>query len=200
MSALGRVGRPLGALAVLAVSSVLVSDQHIVRGETAVLQAVNGWPRVIGAPLEVVMQLGTLPAAMAITVLVAVITARPRATLALFLASLIAWRLDDVVKEVIERPRPEGHVDGLIVREETSGFGFPSGHTAVAFAVAAVLHPLLPGRWRWVPWVLASLVGVARLHVGVHWPMDLVGGAALGVAIGGAFGLLVADGYRRRRP
>ena len=38
-------GRPrLVALAVLAVSCVLVSDQHFVRGETAVLEAVNGWP------------------------------------------------------------------------------------------------------------------------------------------------------------
>jgi glycosyltransferase 2 family protein len=185
---------------VLAVSAAVVSDQHVARGETAVLLAVNGWPRIIGAPLEVVMQLGTLPAALAITVVVALVTARPRATLALLLASLVAWRLDDVLKEVIERPRPAGHVDDLVVREEAHGFGFPSGHTALAFAVAAVLHPLLPARWRWGPWVLASLVGIARLYVGVHWPMDLVGGAALGIAIGGACGLLVADGYRRRRP
>lgn len=197
---MGRAVRPLVALAVLAISCVLVSDQHVLRGETAVLEAVNGCPRAIGAPLEVVMQLGTLAAALAITVLVAVITGRPRATLALFVASLVAWRLDDVVKEVIERPRPEGLVDGLVVREDADGFGFPSGHTAVAFAVAAVLFQVLPARWRWIPFVLASLVAIARLYVGVHWPMDLVGGAALGLAIGGAGGLVVADGYRRRRP
>ncbi|MFL6205265.1 MAG: phosphatase PAP2 family protein [Acidimicrobiales bacterium] len=200
MPSLARAGRPLAGLIVLALSSALVSDQHYLRGETAILEAVNGWPRVVGAPLQVVMQLGTLGAAMVVTVTVAVVTARPRATIALFAASLIAWRLDDVVKELIERPRPEGLVDGLVVRDEAHGFGYPSGHTALAFAVAAVLHPLLPARVRWAPWVLASLVGIARLYVGVHWPMDLVGGAALGVAIGGAFGLLVADGYRRRRP
>jgi len=194
------VGRPLIGLLVLALGCVLVSDQHVVRGETAILLAVNGWPRLVGLPLEVVMQLGTLAAAMAITVLVAVITARPRATLALFAASLVAWRLDDLVKEVIERPRPEGLVDGLVVRDEAHGFGFPSGHTAVAFTMAAVLHPLLPPRVRWIPWALAAAVGLARLYVGVHWPMDAVGGAALGITIGGAFGLLVADGYRRRRP
>jgi undecaprenyl-diphosphatase len=194
------VGRPLIGLLVLALDCVLVSDQHVVRGETAILLAVNGWPRLVGLPLEVVMQLGTLAAAMAITVLVAVITARPRATLALFAASLVAWRLDDLVKEVIERPRPEGLVDGLVVRDEAHGFGFPSGHTAVAFTMAAVLHPLLPPRVRWIPWALAAAVGLARLYVGVHWPMDAVGGAALGITIGGAFGLLVADGYRRRRP
>ena len=42
-------------------------------------------------------------------------------------------------------------------------------------------------------------VGVARMYVGAHWPMDVVGGAALGIAIGGAAGVFVADGYRRRR-
>jgi undecaprenyl-diphosphatase len=191
--------RPVAGLAVLAISSVLVADQRILRGETAILEAVNAWPRAIGAPLEAVAPLGTLPAALAITVAVAFITGRPRATLALFVASLLAWRLDDVMKELIERPRPEGYVDGLVVREEAEGFGFPSGHTTMAFALAAVLHPILPARWRWVPWVLAALVGIARLYVGVHWPMDVVGGAALGVAIGGALGLLVADGYRRPR-
>jgi membrane-associated phospholipid phosphatase len=85
------------------------------------------------------------------------------------------------------------------VRDEAHGFGFPSGHTALAFAVAAVLHPLLPPRARWVVWLLAGAVGLARMYVGVHWPMDVVGGAALGLLIGGAAGLLVADDYRRRR-
>ena len=44
----------------LALSAMLVSDQRYVRGEVGVFEAVNGWPRWIGAPLEVVMQLGTL--------------------------------------------------------------------------------------------------------------------------------------------
>ena len=45
---------------------MLVSDQHYVRGEVAVFEAVNGWPRWVGAPLEVVMQLGTLAAAIVV--------------------------------------------------------------------------------------------------------------------------------------
>jgi undecaprenyl-diphosphatase len=43
---------------------------------------------------------------------------------------------------------------------------------------------LLPARWRWIPVVLAVLVALARVFVGVHFPLDVLGGAALGVAVG----------------
>ncbi len=196
---LPRLLRPGVATAVLGVSAVLVSGQRYVLGEGRAVEAVNDWPRWIGAPLEQSMGLGTLLAGLLLTAAVAVVTLRPRATAAVLLASLGAWRLDNVVKDVIERPRPPGVLHDLTVRAESDGFGFPSGHTSMAFAFAAVLHPLLPGRWRWVPWGLASAVGVARMYVGVHFPMDVVGGAALGIAVGGAAGLLVGGRYRHRR-
>jgi membrane-associated phospholipid phosphatase len=188
------------ALAVLGVSSLLVSEQRYVRGEGRVSEALNDWPRAIGEPLELTMPLGTLGAGLLLTALVAVVTLRPRATLAVLLASFVAWRLDNVLKDLIERPRPRAVLGGDIVLRDTgaTGFGFPSGHTTTAFALAAVLHPLLPGRWRWVAWLLAAAVGIARIYVGAHFPMDVIGGAALGVAIGGVAGLLVAGGYRRR--
>jgi undecaprenyl-diphosphatase len=197
---LPRFLRPGVAVAVLAVSALLVSGQRYVRGEGRIVEAVNDWPRWIGVPLEQSMGFGTLLAGLLLTAAVAVVTLRPRATAAVLLASLAAWRLDNVVKDVIERPRPASVLRGdVTVRAEADGFGFPSGHTTMAFALAAVLHPLLPGRWRWVPWGLAA-VGVARMYVGVHFPMDVLGGAALGIVVGGAAGLLVGSRYRRRRP
>jgi len=185
---------------VLGVSAVLVSEQRYIRGEGRVTEAVNDWPRAIGGPLELCMPLGTLGAGLVLTAVVAVVTLRPRATLAVLLASFAAWRLDNVLKEVIERPRPPAVLGSDITLRDGSatGWGFPSGHTTAAFALAAVLHPLLPGRWRWAPWLLATAVGVARIYVGAHFPMDVIGGVALGLVIGGVASLLVADGYRRR--
>jgi undecaprenyl-diphosphatase len=188
----------LGVIA-LVTGAILVSDQRYLPGEGAVVDAVNEWPRIVGMPLEVVMDLGTLFAGLLITAIVAVVTMPrgPRPTIAVGCAVVIAWRLDNVVKEIVERPRPPAVLDDLTVREASGGWGFPSGHTALAFALAAVLHPVLPPKLRWVPWALAACVGIARMYVGVHFPMDLVGGATLGIAIGAAAALLVG-GYGRR--
>jgi undecaprenyl-diphosphatase len=83
------------------------------------------------------------------------------------------------LKDWVERPRPTG----VRLRDHVGGYGFPSGHTAFAFAVAAVIAASLAGWWRAVPFVLAVVVGVARMHVGVHTPMDVVGGALCGGAV-----------------
>jgi undecaprenyl-diphosphatase len=57
---------------------------------------------------------------------------------------------------------------------------FPSGHTAVAFAAAVVLSWLVP---RAAPafFVLALAIGYSRIYIGVHWPLDVVGGAVTGL-------------------
>lgn len=178
--------------------SVLVSDQTFLRGEAAVLRAVNDIPTAWGWPLRIVMQLGTLWVAVGVVALVALATrARGVAPAAAVLVAVaVAFRLDNVLKDIIERPRPARVLEGLHVREAIGGFAFPSGHTTMAFALAASLHPSVVPRWRWALWALATAVGVARLHVGVHWPADIVGGAALGTAIGTAAWLLVSTALR----
>lgn len=186
------------SVALLAGLAVAVSDQTFLLGETAVLQAFNDVPTWIGWPSRIVMQLGTLWSALPLIAGVAWLVRDRRATLALVLATMVALRLDNVLKEIIDRPRPPRLVEGLHVRETISGHGFPSGHATMAFALAASVHPVVPRRWRWLPWTLALVVGLARMHVGVHWPADVVGGAALGTAIGSAAWLLVTATVGRR--
>ena len=59
-----------------------------------------------------------------------------------------------------------------------------SGHTTVAFACAAVLAPYLTRRWRVVGYALATAVALGRIVVGAHFPLDVVGGASLGLLLG----------------
>ncbi len=89
-------------------------------------------------------------------------------------------------KTQFRRPRPhrQEETPDRDVKVPASS-SFPSGHTATAFAFAvAVSHeyPLLT-----LPTMaLATVVGYARVHTGVHYPGDVVGGAMLGMGVGSA--------------
>jgi len=60
------------------------------------------------------------------------------------------------------------------------------------------LWTVLPGRWRWVPVGIATLNAIARVYLGAHNPLDVVGGGAIGVAVA-ALLIIAADVIRRRR-
>jgi undecaprenyl-diphosphatase len=125
------------------------------------------------------MQLGWFRIVPVVALVLAVIVRRWRPPVTLLLAGIVGWRLANLIKLTTERPRPTA-VEHL--RETAHGFGFPSGHATVSAAMATVIATLLP-RHRWIPFALAGVVGVARLYVGVHLPLDVVGGWALGVAV-----------------
>jgi undecaprenyl-diphosphatase len=79
--------------------------------------------------------------------------------------------------------------------------GFVSGHTTVAFAVATALLPVLPLRGRVIAYALATVVGIARIVYGEHFPLDVVGGAALGIMCGCVVDLvMLAVPSRAREP
>jgi membrane-associated phospholipid phosphatase len=111
----------------------------------------------------------------------------------LFGAGLAAWVLAKVVKEVAERGRPAALLPDVVVRGDWVGLGFPSGHVAVAFSLAMVADAYLRGAWRWAAWAVAAATGVMRMYTAAHLPLDVVGGAGLGVAIGAAVRLAMSS-------
>ncbi len=85
-------------------------------------------------------------------------------------------------KNIFMRTRPYEVIDGLTrLVGEQSDFSFPSGHTAASFAVAVVLLLRAPKKLSVSMLVLAILISFSRLYVGVHYPTDILGGAAIGV-------------------
>jgi len=90
------------------------------------------------------------------------------------------------------RPRPE---DVRLVIPQPAFPSYPSGHTAMAFAVAMVLS--LTHR-RWGVWPItfsaALVIALSRVYLGLHYPSDIFGGAVVGVGAGAAcYGMMTAD-------
>jgi len=98
------------------------------------------------------------------------------------LLTLLAVNL--CIKPLAGRIRPYEVIEGLtILVAPHKDFSFPSGHSANSFACAWVLFRMLRGKKRILPPVLAALIAFSRLVVGVHYPTDVLAGAAIGVAL-----------------
>jgi undecaprenyl-diphosphatase len=130
--------------------------------------------------------------------LLAYVVRRPLlATTAITAATV--WSADLVVavlKRVVDRDRPYVVLPEAepLLRWDVSA-SFPSGHAATSAAGAVILGYLL-GRRAWGVAALAAAVAYSRVYIGVHYPLDVLVGAAIGAAVALVAVLLV----RRLRP
>jgi undecaprenyl-diphosphatase len=130
------------------------------------------------------MQLGVIGAVLPVAGL-ALLTRRIRLAAYAALAGGTIYLVAKLVKEFVQRGRPQTLLEDVYIFDiPDRGLGYVSGHSAVAVALATVASPFLGRRARRVAWTLAGLVCVARIYVGSHLPLDVVGGAALGWAAG----------------
>lgn len=166
---------------------VVVAGARAARGggwlglETRVFDAVNGLDPRAHKPAWVAMQLGSLGGALATGGLVA-LGGHPRLGRRLGVVGAVAWLGSKAVKPFVGRGRPaEELARARVLGREQSGLGYPSGHAAVAVAMASVVAPHLPPKMRPMVWLGALGVGATRMYVGAHLPLDVVGGVALGL-------------------
>ncbi len=108
---------------------------------------------------------------------------RPMVLIAL-VAFPLANELTDILKAVVQMPRPSVDFPGAIVRNvRLTSFGTASAHSANMAAVATSFFML--GGWRWgVPWVVvAFLTGLSRIYNGAHYPSQVLLGWLCGIAV-----------------
>lgn len=111
--------------------------------------------------------------------------ARWRAVRSLATAGLGSLAVNTAVKATVDRARPAGSAMAGGVRAPTSS-SFPSGHTLASFCTALVLADSDAEMAIYL--AFAALVAASRVHLRAHHPTDVVGGAALGMALGFAIG------------
>ncbi len=91
-----------------------------------------------------------------------------------------------LLKYSIDRPRPFETYSFIVKLSDAGSPSLPSGHTSNAFATATSLSLAIPKWYVTAPALLwASAVGYSRMHLGVHYPSDVLVGAAIGA--GSAF-------------
>lgn len=107
-----------------------------------------------------------------------------------------------LLKDLVKRPRPCDDPDfsssvRLLLDYCAGGYSFVSNHAANHFGLSAyfylTLRHYIP-RWAWLAWVWAFAISYAQIYVGIHYPLDVIGGAILGIF----FGTLVAMFFNRK--
>ena len=136
---------------------------------------------------------------LVIALALAVARRRPLLLARVVLADGCAQLLAYAIKQASGRARPSTiyeHPKPLVCAPHDGSL--PSGHAASSFACATVLAFAIP-RYAWAFYLLAAAIAWSRVYVGVHYPLDVLGGAALGVVVATALRMLEAALRRSRR-
>lgn len=133
--------------------------------------------------------LGTTPAALLLLASTLLLGLNP--FLRASLVYVVAISLERMIKVAIRRPRPFSALPDVAMAQPRQPIdaSFPSGDALRAWFLAILLPPLfdLPGYWFLLAFLLALMITLGRIAMGVHYPLDAVAGAGIGILFAGLY-------------
>lgn len=165
----------------LVITSIIASKHHLMGWEISLFHAINNWPDSLTWFFKAasIAQDSMWIAAGAVVLTFALRMWRLSWRLAA--TTIGGYAIAFLLKHEIARARPDGFLSELHLRWTDTGAGFPSGHTMVMTVVMLSILPYLPTKWRWVVPVMIILMGISRIYLGAHAPLDIIGGFAAGL-------------------
>lgn len=152
--------------------------------ELSIFRYINDWPAGLHGVFAAITLAGGIATALLLWVIVAYWLAGRRASWATAIAGVGAWVTAQLIKLLVERPRPQATLDTLnTYGHHYSSWSFPSGHAT--FVAACAVTIALYDKPRHRPWLIAAilLVGISRIYLGAHFPLDVIAGWALGTTV-----------------
>jgi len=187
------LGLPLVCALLLAVVWLLALD-------TPLVLAINRWPAATAPSLWTSLTL-LGDSAMAAALLLPFALRRPQLLVSLFVAALLGTLVGRGLTLLFPVDRPPAVLDPGVLEvlgPRRRHHAFPSGHTTTAFLLAGLVAPRAAAAWqRWLLLGAAALVGCSRVAIGVHWPTDVLAGAAIGW-LAGLAGVALAPRWTAR--
>ncbi len=149
--------------------------------EVSLFRDINDWPNSLRMFFKLCSIAKDSFIMGALAVVIVFVLRKWRLTYRLAVTIIGASAITLLLKHEVARPRPAVLLQHVHLRWADSGAGFPSGHSMMITVIMLTILPYLPRMWRWIPSVAIVLVMLSRVYLGLHAPLDVLGGFAVGV-------------------